>query len=150
MEEEFKDRASLYLAMTLALIGFEEGIEFSKKIGANLEECDKKALKASVLRLDYDPVTRSLLPRAISEFYERAGFEALDEPDSLITMLAFMAQMARQDCMESIKIQHRFLRTHLIPTLYYAMEKCQGLKPFLDVIREDANYLRRVLITAYK
>ncbi|MFN3384758.1 MAG: hypothetical protein ACK401_07675 [Archaeoglobaceae archaeon] len=150
MEEEFTDRASLYLAMTLALMGFEEGIEFSRKIGADLTGCNKRDLKASVLREDYDPVTRSLLPKAISEFYERAGFEALDEPDSLVTMLAFMAQMARQDCMESIKIQHRFLRTHLIPTLSHAVEKCQGLKPFLEIVKEDADYLKRLLTTAFR
>ncbi len=140
------DRASLYLAMMLALLKIEEGIAFSRAVGANLEECDVEALKASLLRVDYDPVTRSLLPKAIAEFYEEAGFEALEYPDSLVTMLAFMAQLAKQDDMESLKKQHRFLRVHLIPTLAQAVEICEGLKQFLDIVIEDAEDIKRKLI----
>ena len=141
------DRASLYLAMARALLGVREGVEFSRELGADLEGCDRRILKASILRVDYDPVTRSLLPRAIAEFYENTGFEAVEEPDSLVTMLTFIAQLARQDSIESLKIQHRFLRVHLIPTLAHAVEKCQGLKPFLDIVIEDADYLKQMLTT---
>ncbi|MEM4535297.1 MAG: hypothetical protein QW764_04585 [Desulfurococcaceae archaeon] len=147
---EVLDRASLYLAMALALLGVREGIEFSRELDADLEKCDKKILKASNLRVDYDPVTRSLLPRALSEFYEKNGFEALEEPDSLVTMLAFIAQLARQNNIESLKTQHRFLRVHLIPTLAHAVEKCQSLKPFLDIVLEDAEYLKQILTTDSK
>ena len=144
------DRASLYLAMSLALLGVREGVEFSRELGADLEGCDRRTLRASILRVDYDPVTRSLLPRAIAEFYENAGFEAVEEPDSLVTMLAFIAQLAKQDSIESLKIQHRFLRVHLIPTLTRAVEKCRGLEPFLEIIVEDADHLKQILTTISK
>lgn len=144
------DRASLYLAMTLALMDVEEGLRFSKEVGANLEGCDKGSLRASLLRVDYDPVTRSLLPKVIAEFYENSGFESLGDSDSLVTMLAFIAQLARHESMESLKIQHRFLRVHLIPTLTRAVEKCQGLKPFLEIVKEDADHLKRILTNAFR
>lgn len=144
------DRASLYLAMVLALLRVEEGVAFSRAVGANLEGCDVGALKASLLRVDYDPVTRSLLPKAITEFYEEAGFEALEEPDSLVTMLAFMAQLAKNEDVESIKRQHRFLRVHLIPTLARAVEICEGLKQFLEIIIEDAESIKQELIAEPK
>ena len=136
--------------MMLALLGVEKGVQFSKEVGADLEGCDRRDLKASLLRVDYDPVTRSLLPRAIAELYENTGFEALEEPDSLVTMLAFIAQLAKQGDIESLKIQHRFLRTHLIPTLARAVEKCRGLEPFLEIIVEDADHLKQILATASK
>ncbi len=139
------DRASLYLVMTLALLGAEEGVAFARKVGADFSDCDLKSLKASSVRMDYDPVTRSLLPKAISQFYQEAGFEALEEPDSLVTMFAFMAQLARQGGIDSLKIQHRFLRVHLIPTLAYAVEVCKGLKPFLQIVSEDADDLKQIL-----
>lgn len=137
------DRPSLYLAMALTLMGVEEGAVFAREIGAYFDNCDVKSLRASMLRRDYDPVTRSLLPRAIAQFYEESGFEASEEPDSLVAMFSFMAQLAREGV--NLKIQHRFLRAHLIPTLRYAVEICNGLEPFLEIIVEDADYLSHML-----
>lgn len=144
--EWFVNRAYLYLGMTMALLNTKEGALFLKEIGGSIEECNVKALKASLLRRDYDPVTRSLLSKAIASFYEQAGFEAIEDPDSLITMMAFMAQLAKQNNFDSLKVQHRFLRTHLIPTLSYAVEKCSGLKPLKDIVIEDAENLKQILI----
>ncbi|MEM0439239.1 MAG: hypothetical protein QXX84_05195 [Sulfolobales archaeon] len=129
------DRASLYLAMALALLGVREGVELSRELGADLRNVIGGSSK------------HRSLPRAIAEFYENTGFEAVEEPDSLVTMLTFIAQLARQDSIEPLKIQHRFLRVHLIPTLTHAVEKCQGLKPFLDIVVEDAGYLKQILTT---
>jgi hypothetical protein len=80
------DRSSLYLMFVAKLLGESVGEEF-----LDLSGCDVSSLKASVLRKDYDEVTRSLLGKALDEFYKNYGFEARGEPDHLITMLAFMA-----------------------------------------------------------
>jgi hypothetical protein len=80
------DRSSLYLMFVAKLLGEPVGEEF-----LDLSGCDVSSLKASVLRKDYDEVTRSLLGKALDEFYKNYGFETRGEPDHLITMLAFMA-----------------------------------------------------------
>lgn len=139
------NRANLYLAMALALLNTEEAIVFSKELGMTLEGCDRDTLKASILRVDKDPLTRELLPKTIAMFYERAGYEALQDPDDLSTMFAFMAQLARQENTEALKVQHRFLRTHLIPTLKYAVERCSGLRKLYEIVTEDAEYLKQLL-----
>ncbi len=138
------DRSLLYLGIALALLNVEE--VFAREIDLDISNCDVKSLRASELRVDYDPVTRSLLPKALAQFYEEAGFEALEEPDSLVAMFSFMAQLARRNEPDDLKIQHRFLKVHLIPTLKYAVEVCSGLEPLLEIVMEDVNYLRRILI----
>ena len=65
------DRSSLYLMFVAKLLGEPVGEEF-----LDLSGCDVSSLKASVLRKDYDEVTRSLLGKALNEFYKNYGFEA--------------------------------------------------------------------------
>jgi hypothetical protein len=54
------DRSLLYLMFVARLLGEPVGEEF-----LDLSGCDVSSLKASVLRKDYDEVTRSLLGKAL-------------------------------------------------------------------------------------
>ena len=117
------DRSSLYLMFVAKLLGESVGDEF-----LDLSGCDVSSLKASVLRKDYDEVTRSLLGKALDEFYKNYGFEAKGEPDHLITMLAFMAHLARDYSSESLKIQHRFLNVHPTPPFHLRQDE-GGTRP---------------------
>lgn len=134
------DRSSLYLMFVAKLLGEPVGDEF-----LDLSGCDVSSLKASVLRKDYDEVTRSLLGKALDEFYKNYGFEAKGEPDHLITMLAFMAHLARDYSGESLKIQHRFLNVHLIPLVRYAESVCPGLRTMREILEEDLKVVATLL-----
>jgi len=132
------ERANLYLLLVLHLLGKLRDL-------FTLDNCDVKELKASKLRRDYDAVTRSLLPKALAEFYNNYGFEAREEPDHLVTMLAFMAQLARDESQESLKAQLRFLNSHLIPTAKYGVEVCPSLKALLEILEADAEEVKKRL-----
>jgi len=132
------ERAGLYLSLVLNLLGKMRNL-------FTLDNCDVNELKASKLRKDYDAVTRSLLPRALAEFYNNYGFEAREEPDHLVTMLAFMAQLARDESQESLKAQLRFLNSHLIPTVKYGVEACPSLKALLEILEADAEEVKKRL-----
>jgi len=132
------ERAGLYLSLVLNLLGKMRNL-------FTLDNCDVKELKASKLRKDYDAVTRSLLPRALAEFYNNYGFEAREEPDHLVTMLAFMVQLARDESQESLKAQLRFLNSHLIPTVKYGVEVCPSLKALLEILETDAEEVKKRL-----
>jgi len=132
------ERAGLYLSLVLNMLGKMRNL-------FTLDNCDVKELKASKLRKDYDAVTRSLLPRALAEFYNNYGFEAREEPDHLVTMLAFMAQLARNESRESLKAQSRFLNSHLIPTVKYGVEVCPSLKALLEILEVDAEEVKKRL-----
>ncbi|MEM0491259.1 MAG: molecular chaperone TorD family protein [Acidilobaceae archaeon] len=136
-------RSNVYLALSLFLLGFPEAKNVSYELGIDISECKLEDLKASKLRLDYDAASRSLLPKAVSDFYERYGFKAQNDADSLVAMLAFMAQLSRDKSLESIKAQVRFLNVHLIPLLKMAIELnvCPQLIKILDIINEDLKYL---------
>jgi len=132
------ERAGLYLSLVLNLLGKMRNL-------FTLDNCDVKELRASKLRKDYDAVTRSLLPRALAEFYNNYGFETREEADHLVTMLAFMAQLARDESQESLKAQLRFLNSHLIPTVKYGVEVCPSLKTLLEILEADAEEVKKRL-----
>lgn len=118
------------------------------------DHCDPASLRAGRLREDYDPVTRSLLPGALAQFYEGRGFEAVDSPDHLSTMLAFMAQLAALGQSEDVvRAQLRFLNVHLVPTLTAAIravrcaEARRVLRRALRLALLDGRRLMKVLIT---
>lgn len=134
------ERSHLYLLLAAKLLG--EPVEDDL---IDLSGCDLSSLKASLLRKDYDTVTRDLLPRAISEFYENYGFEANWEPDHLATMFGFMAYLTKDYSMDSLKIQHRFLNVHVLPMLRYAEEVCPGLRTLRIIISEDLRVVERLL-----
>jgi len=134
------DRSALYLMFVARLLGEPVGEEF-----LDLSGCDVSSLKASVLRRDYDEVTRSLLGKALDEFYKNYGFEARGEPDHLITMLSFMAHLARDYSRDSLKIQHRFLNVHLLPLVRHAEEVCSGLRTLRVILEEDLKVVSALL-----
>ncbi|AFA40048.1 Uncharacterized protein conserved in archaea [Pyrobaculum oguniense TE7] len=136
------ERASFYLALFLILRGDVE----PRKLGLGAINCDVSEIRASLLREDLDPVTRSLLPKAIAQFYENYGYEVAGEPDSLLAMTAFMAQLAKMPTEESLKAQLRFLNTHLLPTLRYALQKCPDLRPIYEILVEDAEVVKTTLV----
>ncbi|MFN3804665.1 MAG: hypothetical protein ACK4SY_06390 [Pyrobaculum sp.] len=134
------DRALIYLALVAYFYDGSVREVLREEVGVDMSNCDLSALRASLLRKDYDGVTRSLLPRVLTEFYENCGYTPAGEPDSLVTMLAFMAQLAVRP--DTLKIQHRFLNVHLIPTVRFAVEICPGLKPLLEILEEDLEVVR--------
>nr|WP_262373911.1 molecular chaperone TorD family protein [Pyrobaculum arsenaticum] len=132
------------MALFLILRGDVEPRKLGLDVGAI--NCDVSEIGASLLREDLDPVTRSLLPKAIAQFYENYGYEVAGEPDSLLAMTAFMAQLAKTPTEESLKAQLRFLNTHLLPTLRYALQKCPDLRPIYEILVEDAEVVKTTLV----
>jgi len=132
------DRSAFYLSILLILRG---ELPPSKLGLDNDVDCDVTKINASEIR----KVTRSLLSKALAQFYENYGFEAEERPDNLVTMVAFMAQLARIESEESLKGQLRFLNTHLLPTLKYAVEICPSLRQIYEILAEDAKTLKLIL-----
>ncbi len=137
------DRSAFYLSIFLILRG---ELPPSKLGLDNDVDCDVTKINASEIRKDLDRVTRSLLSKALAQFYENYGFEAEERPDNLVTMVAFMAQLARIESEESLKGQLRFLNTHLLPTLKYAVEICPSLRQIYEILAEDAKTLKLILV----
>ncbi len=136
------DRGAFYLLVFLVLRGEVP----PRELGLEELGCDVSKILASEVRRDLDPVTRSLLPKAIAQFYENYGYEAAEAPDGLVTMVAFMAQLARNPAPDSLKAQLRFLNTHLLPTLKYAAELCPALQHLYELLLEDAKMIKSILI----
>lgn len=140
-------RSQMYLALVLMFLKEPNALRGGKDLGLDLSDCDTNSLKASNLRVDLDPVTRGLIRGAIREFYDNYGYITMSDPDSLVTMLAFMAQLSKRRDREALLAQIRFLNVHLIPLIKKAIELgiCPQLKEVLRLIEEDVEILKSML-----
>lgn len=146
------ERALAYFELALSLSPKRE-LRSLTSMGVP-EDCGVEILTAERLRTDYDPVTRSLLPSTLAQFYDRYGFEAVETPDHLSTMLAFMAQLAAlEQSEEVVKAELRFLNVHLVPTLIAAIRTAgcakarRVLRLALKLALRDKKRLKEALVT---
>ena len=140
----------------LRLLGLDEGGvgELAKNINELLD------VSVELYRVDLDPVTRSLLPKTIEGFYERAGYTVEGNPGSLRAMIAFMARLVddevralENDDVESARrlriTQLRFLNTHLKPLLEGVITSNERLsraaRILLDLVLKDIEFLKDIL-----
>jgi hypothetical protein len=134
------DRSSLYLMFVARLLGESVGEEF-----LDLSGCDVSSLKASVLRKDYDEVTRSLLGKALDEFYKKLRLRGKGRAGPLNHNAGLHGPPRKDYSGESLKIQHRFLNVHLIPLVRYAESVCPGLRTMREILEEDLKVVSTLL-----
>lgn len=145
-------------------------IEKLKEMGCNIDpkEIVDRAygeisnIAGRYVRKDLDPAARRLYSIAINEFYSNAGYvHESERPDHIITMLAFMIQLLNEEEVFALvenkgevdrirRIQHRFLKVHLIPLLENYDEETP-LKPLIKCmekyVKDDASFLFNLLMS---
>ncbi len=145
-------RASLYVSIHVLFerLAAKEGIpvevrELLESVGVELPSFTDEELeyiskylntfRAADVRLDLRPEVNAHLHLHIKSFISAAGYTAPEPVDSLTSMTAFVARLAidiytaqltnSEKAQKLERILHRFLKTHLIPTL--TQTKCKTL-----------------------
>jgi hypothetical protein len=91
----------------------------------------------------------------LTAFYNVAGYSTEEPADSILTMTAFAARLAIDAYTAHIKneegaerlerLLHRFLNTHLIPTLKFfkppESEVAEAVERIAQLVAEDTRYL---------
>ncbi len=164
------ERASLYVSIHAYFIWLAEGageppievLEFFESLGVRLPKEVPKAVadyvrsfRAGVSRTDLSPAARANLQNHLEAFYSSAGYVSTEPADSLLAMTAFAARLAVDAYTASIKGDisadklerqlHRFINTHLIPTLKHLKPTEEELTHAIDeltrIVSEDAGIL---------
>ncbi|MCE4602892.1 MAG: molecular chaperone TorD family protein [Desulfurococcales archaeon] len=109
---------------------------------------DIEGLRESLCRRDLDKSTRLLWPRVMEQAYQHHGYTvSLGRlgPDHLAIQLAFTAQLLydaanalsagdRESFMDRLVAAHRFLTTHIIPTITQCNSKVAGsMRPIIQL-----------------
>ena len=116
-------------------------------------------ITASRYRLDLDPVARSLMPRALEEFYANHGFKVNDvQPDSLQALIAFMARLASDEVrmlelgeanqvLQLRKTQLKTITTHIKPIVEHAARETglRSLEALLEFLENDKDLLKSLI-----
>ena len=114
-----------------------------------------RGFRAGVCRTDLNPAARASLPNHLAAFYNMAGYSTDEPADSILTMTAFAARLAIDTYTAHIKddgsaerlerLLHRFLNTHLIPTLTHfkppEKEVADAIEEITQLVVEDMRYL---------
>jgi hypothetical protein len=125
----------------------------------------KELLEASArkYRIDLDPVSRDFIPKAIVDFYTNAGYSVeAQEPDTLRTMIAFMARLARDEADALEKgdiarartlrtIQLRFINIHIKPLLNNLKTShrfSDGAEILMKIFDADTELLKNLLTSS--
>jgi hypothetical protein len=130
------------------------GIVLPRKASSETAEY-VKGFRAGSFRTDLNPTARASLPHHLSAFYNMAGYSTEEPADSILTMTAFAARLAIDAYTAHIKneegaeklerLLHRFLNTHLIPTLKLfkppEREVADAMERIAQLVAEDARYL---------
>ncbi len=130
------------------------GIVLPRKASSGTAEY-VRAFRAGRWRTDLNPVARANLPLHLTAFYDMAGYSTEGHADSILTMTAFAARLAIDAYTAQVKneegaeklerLLHRFLNTHLIPTLksFRPPEKevADAMERIAQLVTEDARHL---------
>jgi hypothetical protein len=164
------ERASLYVSIHAYLRWLAEGaeeppievLEFFESLGVRLPAEIPEAVadyvrsfRAGVRRMDLSPAARSNLQNHLEAFYSAPGYVSTEPADSLLAMIAFAARLAIDAYTAHIKneegaeklerLLHRFLNTHLIPTLKFfkppEKEVADAMEQITQLVVEDTRYL---------
>ena len=114
-----------------------------------------RGFRASSFRTDLNLAARANLPHHLTAFYNMAGYSTDESADSILTMTAFAARLAIDAYTAHIKneegaerlerLLHRFLNTHLIPTLKSfkppESEVAEAVERIAQLVAEDTRYL---------
>ncbi len=162
-----KGRMLMYIAILASQMNLDEALRALSMLGgvdASVFRDIARLLEASArdYRVDLDPVSRSLIPKVIEEFYERTGY-VIDYEDkgSLKAMIAFMAKLVEDElrymeigdhekARELRVVQLRFLNTHVKPLLEGIISAgdeslVKVAKSLLELINNDIELLKEIL-----
>jgi hypothetical protein len=164
------ERASLYTALHAYLSWLAEGegesaveiLNLFESLGIALprrvsDETAEyvKGFRAGSFRTDLNSAARASLPHHLTAFYNMAGYSTDEPADSILTMTAFAARLAidaytahinNEEGAERLeRLLHRFLNTHLIPTLKFfkppESEVADAMEQITKLVVEDTRYL---------
>jgi hypothetical protein len=164
------ERASLYTALHAYLSWMADGngeppveiLNLFESLGIALPRrvSDETAeyvrgFRAGSFRTDLNFAALANLPHHLTAFYNVAGYSTEEPADSILTMTAFAARLAIDAYAAHIKnekgaeklerLLHRFLNTHLIPTLKFfkppEKEVADAMEQITQLVVEDTRYL---------
>jgi hypothetical protein len=155
-------RYKIYAALSYIILAKEqEELAYVAEAARDLAliGIDEESIKDFLIRCIKTPLARECLGsglavggylKALTEFYINSGYEPTNiQPDHPATMLAFVARLIEKEIKEPTKrttywrIQHRFIKTHLLNTLTYLKMKipCRFTDAVLNTIKIDLNLL---------